>query len=204
MNPTDFDAKAATWDDDPAKRDRALRVAEAIAAAVPDLASREVLEYGAGTGLLGFALLPLARRVTLADSSREMLAVADRKAAALGAGPDRLATRLLDLTAGALPPERYGLVCNLMVLHHLPDTEAALRSFHALLAPGGAVALCDLEAEDGSFHGAGVDVHHGFDPARLVRQLEAAGFQEVSSRRVMTMQKDGRSFPLFLAIGRRA
>jgi predicted TPR repeat methyltransferase len=75
---SDFDAQASTWDSDPAKVDRARRVAAAIVRSVPDLGLRSVLDYGAGTGLLGFELLPRAAQVTLADTSEGMLAVARR------------------------------------------------------------------------------------------------------------------------------
>ena len=50
---SDFDARARTWDEDASKADRARLVAEAIASGVSSLAARTVLEYGAGTGLLG-------------------------------------------------------------------------------------------------------------------------------------------------------
>ena len=54
-----FDDKAATWDDDPAKVERAGEVARAIRAAVPLNTSVRMLEYGAGTGLVTQALLYL-------------------------------------------------------------------------------------------------------------------------------------------------
>ena len=103
----DFDAKANTWDADPAKGDRARRVAEAIARDVPDLARRSVLDYGAGTGLLGFQLLPRAARVTFADVSKGMLAVVEEKISRLGAGnADAI---LLDLTRDPPPVRRRAL-----------------------------------------------------------------------------------------------
>src|SRR5512142_1556542 len=109
--PTDFDARARTWDDDPSKGERARRVAEAIAARVPSLSTRAVLEYGAGTGLLGLALRPLVASVTLADSSREMLAVAREKIASSGAS--NATTLYLDLARDPPPDLRFDLVCTL-------------------------------------------------------------------------------------------
>ena len=46
-----FDARAATWDDDPATVERAEAVARTIRATVPVDRSIRMLEYGAGTGL---------------------------------------------------------------------------------------------------------------------------------------------------------
>ena len=202
---SEFDAKARTWDEDPAKLERARRVGAAIAAAVPDLAHRSVLEYGAGTGLLGLVLQPLVARVTLADSSREMLAVAEEKIAA--SGVRNVTTAFLDLIAGAPPGDRYDLVCTLLTLHHIPDTDAILKAFHDLLAPGGILCVSDLDAEDGSFHGKGFAGHNGFDRADLARRLERAGFAGVRVSTVHEMQKDTgmgpRSYSLFLVVAER-
>jgi ubiquinone/menaquinone biosynthesis C-methylase UbiE len=70
----EFDAKARTWGADPEKVDRAKKVADLIVGRVPTLAAARVLEVGAGTGLLGFALRDKVQHLTLADSSEEMLA----------------------------------------------------------------------------------------------------------------------------------
>lgn len=199
-----FDAKAATWDDDPAKVARAMTVAEAILEAMP-LAGRRVLEYGCGTGLLGFALQPHAGAITLADSSEGMLAVLRAKVQA--GGYANLAPARLDLMADPLPAEPFDLVCSLMVMHHIPDTAGILSRFHDLLVPGGWVALADLDLEDGSFHGPGVDVHPGFDRGAFQARLEAAGFQDIRITTVFDVVRDhpggARSYPAFLALARR-
>ena len=202
----DFDSRARTWDEDASKRERARRVAAAIAARVPALAGKTVLEYGAGTGLLGLALRPLVAGVTLADSSREMLAVADEKIAS-GALLD-VRTLPLDLTAAPVPELRFDLVCTLMTLHHIPDTDGILGAFHRLLSPGGVVCIADLDREDGSFHGPGFTGHHGFDRAELGARLARSGFLDVRFATVAEVEKataaGTRVFPVFLALARRA
>jgi 2-polyprenyl-3-methyl-5-hydroxy-6-metoxy-1,4-benzoquinol methylase len=201
---SEFDAKARTWDDEN-RNDRAQKVADAIAAAVPELPRARVLEYGAGTGLLAFALRGRAAHITLADSSREMLAVAREKIAAAGAGD--LAVLPLDLTVDPPPTQPFDVICSLLVLHHVPDTAALLRTFHGMLPPGGALCISDLDAEDGSFHGHDAHVHNGFDRAALGRLLEAAGFRGVRFDTVGQVEKpprSGRFYPLFLAVARRA
>ncbi len=205
MASTDFDARAATWDADPEKVERAQRVADAIAREVPDLARRTVLDFGAGTGLLGFALLPRAASVTLADVSQGMLAEVRGKIARTGAPNAR--ALLLDLTSGTLPAERFGVVCSLMTLHHVKDVPAILSRLHDVLEPGGVLCLSDLDAEDGSFHGPGHDVHQGFDREALARDIRAAGFSApaFSTPHVVRKAVDGsaRDYPLFLAVARR-
>ena len=65
----DFDSRARTWDDDPMKTARALAVAEAISARIPNLTGLCGFEYGCGTGLLSFALQPRLQHIARADSS---------------------------------------------------------------------------------------------------------------------------------------
>ncbi len=79
---SDFDARARTWDEDASKRDRARRVAEAIVKRVPSLPGNTVLEYGAGTGLLGLTLQPLVAEVTL-RAAKSALSIPARRTSEL-------------------------------------------------------------------------------------------------------------------------
>jgi ubiquinone/menaquinone biosynthesis C-methylase UbiE len=202
---SDFDARARTWDQDAAKLERAARVADELRRKVPLRKEDSVLDYGCGTGLLGFALLPHVGHVTMADTSREMLAVVVEKIAA--AGLPHVVTAHLAPGATALPGGPYDLACTLMTLHHVPDTDALLAQFHAALRPGGYLGVADLDAEDGSFHGEGFDGHRGFDRADLGRRLEQAGFTAITFTTAFEVVKgEGlhqRRYPVFLAVARR-
>jgi ubiquinone/menaquinone biosynthesis C-methylase UbiE len=198
----DFDARAATWDDDPTKVDRARAIADAIGREVPLAPSMTALEYGSGTGLLGFLLRPKLGEVTLADLSDGMLAVAAAKIAA--AGDARMRAVKLDLLADPRTDVRFDLVFSAMTLHHIPDTAGILKRFHDTLLPGGRLCIADLDTEDGSFHGPGFDGHRGFDRATLGRQARAAGFADARFVTAYEMTKDvpggRRIFPIFLLI----
>jgi len=202
----EFDGKARTWDSDPAKVERAQRVAEAIRGTVGSLTNREVLEYGCGTGLLGFALRAEVAHLTLADTSQGMLQVLEEKIAACGA---RNVTSLaLDLSIGPLPEIRFDLICTLMTLHHIPDTAAILARFHALLRARGALCIADLDLEDGSFHGPDFEGHKGFDREALTQKMLEAGFQNIRFTTpcvVVRQTPTGvREFPVFLMVGEKA
>jgi 2-polyprenyl-3-methyl-5-hydroxy-6-metoxy-1,4-benzoquinol methylase len=203
---TDFDAAARTWDDDPTKARRARRVAEAIVGRGLPLGGMTVLEYGCGTGLLGFALAPHVAHVTLADTSPGMLAVVRDKIAASGAR--NVEARHVDLVKGHTLYARYDLVCTLMTLHHITDTDEILRNVHDVLAAGGRVCISDLDKEDGAFHGVGFTGHNGFDREDLARRLRQAGFvnPEFTTIDEITKHTDRglRTFPLFLAVARKA
>ncbi|HYD42759.1 MAG TPA: class I SAM-dependent methyltransferase [Anaeromyxobacter sp.] len=200
----DFDAKARSWDQ-PDKVALARKVADLVAARVPALAQARVLEVGAGTGLLGFALRDRVKHVTLVDGSAEMVAVAGEKLRAQGAC--NVDVVRLDLERDPLPVARYEAICALLVLHHVRDTDALLRKLHASLEPGGYLCVSDLDAEDGSFHGADFGGHPGFDRAALAAQLGRAGFVDVRFEDAFEIQKPvaggaTRSFPAFLAVAR--
>lgn len=194
---SEFDSRAATWDSDPMKVERAAKVAEAMRAALPLQPHMTALEYGCGTGLLSFALRDDFAHITLADTSQGMLNVLAAKIA--DAGIRTMTPLRLDLTTDPLPDSRFDVLYSLMVLHHIPDTDDLLRRFYALLRPGGWLAIADLDAEDGSFHTDGsTDVHFGFERAALQAQVEAAGFSGVAFVTAYRIPKNGRVYPVFL------
>lgn len=198
-----FDERAQTWDDDPRRRNLAAGIFAALERAVPLRADMAALDYGAGTGLLTLALAARVRRVLAVDSSAGMLAILAKKAQA--GGQARVETLHADFSQDPLPAGPFDLVTSAMTLHHVADVDALLRSFHALLAPGGRIALADLDVEDGSFHGANAaGVHHlGFDRAALERKLLDAGFVDARCADAVRNEKHGRIYPVFLAAARK-
>ena len=197
-----FDDRAKDWDSDPTKVERAYAIADAIISNVPLRTDMSALEYGCGTGLLGFRLRPHVGDLTLADVSDGMLDVVREK---LAARPDaNVRAMKLNLVSDPLPGRRFDVVCTAMTLHHIPDTDAVLHRFAAVLEPSGYLCIADLDTEDGSFHGPGEDVHHGFDRQALAEKTANAGLRVIRFVTAYTMQKlaDGamRTYPIFLMV----
>jgi len=201
-----FDSKARQWDENPVFRERAEKIANGIRAAMPLSRSMSALDYGSGSGLLSFPLKDELGHITLKDTSVGMLAVAEEKIAARGVA--NMSTRQTDLTAEPLPDERYDLIYSSMTLHHIPDTDAILKTFHDLLNPGGWLCIADLDKEDGSFHGIEVDVHHGFARKDLAEKVLRAGYGAPHFDTVFEIVKETangtRPYPVFLMVARRA
>lgn len=182
MGSEHFDSRAATWDQDQTKVDRARRIADAVGDQIPLHRGMRVLEYGAGTGLVSQALMDRVGPLTLVDTSPGMRAVMVEKIRA-GALPP--GTRVWDLDlelqpaqqatteqptsdrpgadpgadqpTSEQPPadqtaERFDLVVAALVLHHVGDLNPVLADLTELLEVGGALCIADLDREDGSFH----------------------------------------------------
>jgi ubiquinone/menaquinone biosynthesis C-methylase UbiE len=200
---TYFDERASTWDQNPMRIERAAAVAGAIRARIALSADTRALEYGCGTGLLSFALQqggPLGR-ISLADNSEGMLAVLAEKIQA--AGLSAMQPLKLDLANDPLPAERFDLIYSLLTLHHIRETQPVLQAFYDLLAPGGWLALADLDAEDGSFHDEPFDGHFGFARDEMQAQLADLGFSRIRFETVYSMTKSRagqeRRYDVFLA-----
>ncbi len=200
-----FDEKATCWDTDPKKIERAEGVAAAIREQVLLTPATRVLEYGCGTGLLGFSLRSAVGELVLADSSEGMLQVVEQKIA--GGGFDQVRTLHLDLCADPVPNEYFDLICSLMTLHHVRDYQGLLSSFYQLLNPAGHLCIADLDAEDGSFHGVDFTGHRGFDRQELKHLLMNLGFDQVEFTTVFEVERGTvevpRCYPVFLMVCRR-
>ena len=105
-----------------------------------------------------------------------------------------------------MPEDRFELIVTVMTLHHIADLPPVLAAFAEMLTDEGRLCIVDLEAEDGSFHaGSGHDAgvghaHDGFEPDQLAARLADAGFTTSVERSIHHVTKDGRAYPLFLAV----
>jgi len=199
-----FDERAREWDT-PERISRAARVAAAIEGAVPLELTDRLVDVGAGTGLIGLALVDDVREVVLLDPSAGMIEVATEKLAT--SGLRSVSAVRHDLLVDPPPADPFDVAVSLLVLHHLEDTAAALAAIRELLVPGGRIALADLDTEDGSFHSADAEgIHHrGFDRAAVAKLAESVGFVEVATRTATVIDEEagGGGFPVFLLTGRR-
>lgn len=200
-----FDREAATWDEDPRRVRMAGEVVRAVLDAAAPASDASVLDFGCGTGLVALGLRPHVGKVTGADASEEMLRVLRGKAGRWGLSG--VETAPVSIENPELPPGPFDLVVGNLVLHHVKDVAALLGRFHAVLKPGGVLALSDLDEEGGLFHPDPTGVHHnGFNREALRCAFEAAGFLRVADRTAVEVTKQGadgvpRSFTIFLMTG---
>ena len=197
-----FDDRAAVWDAEPRRLVLAQAVATAIRAHVPLNLNWQAMEYGCGTGLVGFLLQPYLGHLVMADSSAGMLKVLEEKISHHQVG--NMTPTKLDLAVDPLPGDRFHLIFTSMTLHHVAEVNKMLKSFYELLLDDGYLCIADLDREDGSFHGQGFTGHQGFDRTTLQQWILRAGFQRCTfydAHQTTKMTDQGmRTFSLFLLV----
>jgi len=199
MTENRFDEIAATWDESPFRLALARGVSGAILRAVSWKKSMRLLDFGCGTGLVSFPLADRVASITGLDSSREMVAIFNEKA---GAHSIDATAKVFDFRVDPIVGP-FDVVVSSMVFHHIPDPTVVIKQLHGALVTGGILCIADLDTEDGSFHGEGIEgiFHHGFDRTQMKRWLEEGGFDAVSVVDATTMTKEERLYPIFLASG---
>jgi 2-polyprenyl-3-methyl-5-hydroxy-6-metoxy-1,4-benzoquinol methylase len=156
-----FNAEAAAWDSNPFVHKRSLEAWDIIQQKSPAFqapgATPDILEIGCGIGLLTIPSSSRANRLVAIDAAAGMIDVLRTKLAAPSspANVTPLCLLLEDPEDPALPPAdprapdgprlKFDLVTSHLVLHHIADVEAVLRTMLGCLKPGGAVALTDFE-----------------------------------------------------------
>jgi ubiquinone/menaquinone biosynthesis C-methylase UbiE len=201
----DFNADAATWDENPARVKLAHDIARVLLASGILKPDKDVLDAGCGTGLLTLLLQPSVHSITGSDSSEGMLGVLDAKIR------NRLLknvkTCLVDFENRDAIGGHYDVVVSSMTLHHIRDIPALLVQCAAVLKPGGVLCIADLDKDDGKFHDSNDGVFHpGFDRAVLTKKFEDAGFYPVRNRTAAIIRKADaagniRCFTVFLITG---
>lgn len=190
-----FEEKAKDWD----MNEMVLALSSAISSAIKEQVelneTMQVMDFGAGTGLVTAQVAERVGKVTAVDVSQSML---DQLVAKehLELKVDAVCQNILELPLDT----RFDLIVSAMAMHHVEDTNALVRSFAEHLKPGARIALADLDAEDGTFHpedAQGV-YHNGFDRAEFQSILESNGFKDVHFTTAHTVDKEGKTYPIFL------
>jgi 2-polyprenyl-3-methyl-5-hydroxy-6-metoxy-1,4-benzoquinol methylase len=195
-----FADKAAGWDQRPIPQQISEGVVSALRSKVDLQSNLQVLDFGAGTGLIASKIAADVGEIIAVDVSASMLEQLAKKEELAG----RVRTVCQDLLDTPLESP-VDLVVSAMALHHVEDTARLMQTFFAHLKPGGRVALADLDTEDGSFHPPGTEgvFHTGFDRDALRGIMEDVGFERVEFATACEVGREDRSYPVFLVVAQR-
>jgi len=192
-----FEEKSKDWDGN----ELIMRLSSAIGAAilehVPLHVEMQVMDFGAGTGLICSQIAPRVAKITAVDISQAML----EKLAAKPALQDKVEIVCQDIVNTPLNGQ-FDLIVSAMAMHHIEDTSLLLQRFAEYAKSGALIALADLDTEDGSFHPEGTEgvYHQGFDRAALQELLAKQGFYNICFFTAHTIEREEASYPVFLVI----
>lgn len=195
-----FNKEAKQWDSNAYRVERARVIAEAIKKDTQLQTGYTGLDFGCGTGLLGFNFIEDSAHFMFIDTSEGMIEQVRNKIEESSHNADALAA---DLTKN--PVERsFDLIVTLQALHHIEQYKTILDILSSLLTDRGYLCIADLLAEDGSFHNGETVEHRGFDAAQIESYLTASGLEKISTSIPFKNKKviDGteKEFPVFLTI----
>lgn len=190
-----FNQAAEGWDKGDMRQNIAHSVFQTISSRISLLNNMNIMDFGAGTGLLSFKIAAMVNRVVGIDLSEKMLEQLESK------NSENLCVEGIcqNICEEPLNKQFHGIVSS-MAMHHVENTEDLFRTFHDHLKRDGFIAIADLEAEDGSFHSHGNDgvYHFGFDRSALRQMIEKAGFEHVRFHHAYTVEKEAQNYPIFL------
>jgi len=191
-----FDDRSSDYD----RVDYRLRytadMAESIRSNIKIDGEMEILDYGAGTGLLSMHFSKSVKKIIAVDTSSKMLEKFREKAESFGCETELLN---IDLSRECCELSVDGIISS-MTLHHIADLETLFANFYTVLKPGAFLAICDIDKENGSFHtvNSGV-VHYGFDRSYMRQLFENAGFVSITIEDCCIIRKPQGDYSSFLA-----
>ncbi|MDD2356923.1 MAG: class I SAM-dependent methyltransferase [Thiovulaceae bacterium] len=188
-----FDKSAETWDTSDTRVMLAQNIYEAIVKNIELRQDMEMIDFGAGTGLLSRNIALHVKSLLGVDTSSGMLAKLDEL------GRENINTLHIDICAYETQIKYDGIVSS-MTMHHVQNLDLLFTKMNELLKEGGFVAIADLMSEDGTFHNDNDGVHHfGFDEDELIELAQKHGFSDVKYQRIFDVNKEGKEpYGIFL------
>jgi 2-polyprenyl-3-methyl-5-hydroxy-6-metoxy-1,4-benzoquinol methylase len=196
-----FQEKAQDWDVNDMVKGLSMGIGSAILDNVILDESMQVMDFGAGTGLITAQVAGKVGKVTAVDVSEAMLEKLAAKDELKGK-VEIVCQNIIEQPIGT----EFDLIVSAMAMHHVEDTDKMIERFAEHLKPGAWVALADLDEEDGSFHPEDVKgvYHAGFDREAFMDKLKAHGFKDIRVVTAHTASKEEKDYPIFLALASKA
>lgn len=190
-----FAHKSKSWDMNSNRVQNAKGIAELIVNNIKLDTSMEIMDFGAGTGLLSYFVAPYVKKIVAVDNSPSMLLEFQNKCNDFVCETEVIEK---DLSIDILERKFDGIISS-MTIHHLEDTYTLFSKLYTMLEDGGFIAIADLDREDGNFHSDNTGVfHYGFDRHLLAQEAQKAGFKDISFSLAHTISKPHADFTVFL------
>jgi len=163
-----------------------------------------VADLGCGTGNAAELLAPFVREVIAIDRSGPMLDAARKRLTGDGAPAKAGTVRFIEGELERVPLMDAAVdaaVC-VLVLHHLPEPEAAVREMRRIVRPGGPALIVDMYEHDRTeYRRLMGHVHLGFSSPAIEKMMRGAGFADVHVS-ALASEGEAKGPGLFAAVGR--
>ncbi len=196
-----FNEKAKDWDVNEMVLQLSKATSSAILKNIELNDQMQVLDFGAGTGLIISHIFSQVRNIVAVDVSQAMLDQLVSKPEFQG----KVEAVCQDITRKPLK-QKFDLIMSAMAMHHVEDTNLLIKTFAEHLKTNAKVALADLDFEDGTFHPADTKgvYHAGFERDNLKSILEKNGFKDIKFVTAHTVSKESKNYPVFLVTATKA
>ena len=198
-----FDNVAKDWESKPSRVQIAKSSVDNIIEIVDLKPNFKILDYGCGTGLVGFGLSNETNTVIGMDYSIGMVEKFNEKAKELGF--TNISAIQHNINEQDLPQNEFDLIAISMTLHHIKDTEMFIQKAKSSLKNGGYLFIYVLVSEDGTFqeeHKNDGVVQFGYDENELCSLIKNNGFELIEYKIVYTDHRNNKEYPIFQIIAK--
>lgn len=138
-----------------------------------------VIDFGAGTGIIGRNLLSHVKKVIFEDISEPMLRQCQKDL-----DQDQQENKNYEIFVGEIKDyhgEKADLIVSSLALHYVGDLEGTIKDILSKLKPKGKFAVVELvyESPEEIKAKGNILIHHGLVPEEFVKILQNCGFINV-------------------------
>lgn len=184
MGNTDKFDRIANSYDTPERIHIAKVASEAIKAYLGDTKSKNAIDFGCGTGLVGMNLLSEFKTMLFLDTSENMLQIIKEKISAADAR--NASTLCFDFETSSPSNLSADYIVMAQVLLHIQDYAALLTKLYDVLDDEGHLLIVDFNKNDKVVSEL---VHNGFDQEQLGELMRKIGFRDIRSKTIYNGSK---------------
>lgn len=170
--------------DTPERIQIAKESSDAIRTYLVDAKSKNAIDFGCGTGLVGMNLVNDFHSMLFLDTSQNMINQIKQKISALNI--HNADTLCFDFEKESLPNFHADYIFMAQVLLHIHDVELVLSRLFDVLNEGGHVLIVDFNKNEKITSDL---VHNGFDQAELAGMMSKIGYRNIQSQTFYTGSK---------------
>lgn len=184
MGNTDKFEMIANIYDTPERVQIAKVSSDAICEYLVDAKSKNAIDFGCGTGLVGINLINDFNSMIFLDTSQSMINQVEQKISS--SNLQNATTLCFDFEKDSLSDLHADYIFMAQVLLHIEDFESVLLKLYDVLNPGGHLIIIDFNKNDEIVSDM---VHNGFDQEELTIIMSKIGFSDSQSKTFYTGSK---------------